>query len=109
MFSTKVNGPEVLSSASDKAELLTETFSKNSNLDDPGLSLPVFSSTTNLKLRDSVTTEMVKKVTMTIDLSKRLICPDWIPVVVLNNLEPELSCISAELLNKSLKESCFLD
>ena len=71
--------------------------------------MPVFPSTTNLKLRDSVTTEIVKKVTVTIDLSKRLICPDWIPVVVLNNLESELSYILAKLFNKSLKESCFLD
>ena len=35
------NGPEVLSSASDKAKLFAEYFSKNSNLDDSGISLPV--------------------------------------------------------------------
>ena len=35
------NGPEVLSSASDKAKLFAKTFSKNSNLDDSGISLPV--------------------------------------------------------------------
>ena len=35
-----LNGPEVLSSASDKAKLL-KTF-KNSNIDDSGISLPVF-------------------------------------------------------------------
>ena len=34
------NGPEVLSSASDKAKLFPENFSKNSNLDDSGISLP---------------------------------------------------------------------
>ena len=38
------NGPEVLSSASDKAKLFAENFSKNSNLDDSGISSPVFSS-----------------------------------------------------------------
>ena len=38
------NGPEVLSSASDKAKLFTEKFSLNSNLDDSGVSLPVFPS-----------------------------------------------------------------
>ena len=38
------NGPEVLSSASDKAKLFTENFSKNSNLDDSVISLPVFPS-----------------------------------------------------------------
>ena len=37
-----LNGPEVLSSASDKAKLFVENFSKNSNLDDSGISLPVF-------------------------------------------------------------------
>ena len=35
------NGPEVLSSASDKAKLFAENFSLNSNLDDSGVSLPV--------------------------------------------------------------------
>ena len=44
------NGPEVLSSASDKAKLLAENFSKNSNLDDSGITLPVFPSRTGLKL-----------------------------------------------------------
>ena len=35
--------------------------------------------------------------------------PDCIPVVVLKNCEPELSCILAELFNKCLKEFCFPD
>ena len=56
------NGPEVLSSASDKAKLFAENFSKNSNLDDSGISLPVFSSRTNLKLHNiSVTTLLAKR------------------------------------------------
>ena len=46
------NGPEVLSSASDKAKLFAENFSKNSNLDNSGISLTVFASRTNLKLHD---------------------------------------------------------
>ena len=36
------NGPEVLFSASDKAKLFAKNFSKNSNLDDAGISLPFF-------------------------------------------------------------------
>ena len=36
--------PEVLSSAYDKAKLFAKNFSKNSNLDDSGISLPVFPS-----------------------------------------------------------------
>ena len=46
------NGSEVLSSASDKAKLFAENFFKNSNLDDSGISLPVFPSRTNLKLHN---------------------------------------------------------
>ena len=74
-----------------------------------GISLPVFSSRTNLKLHNiSVTPKMVKKVVTNLDLSKAS-SPDSIPVVVLENCEPELSSIQAELLNKCLKESCFPD
>ena len=103
------NGPEVLSSASDKAKFYAENFSLNSNLDDSGVSLPVFPSRTNLKLHNiSITPKMVRKVVMNLDLSKAS-GPDCIPVVVLKNCEPELSYILAELFNKCLKESCFQD
>ena len=51
---------------------------------------------------------MVRKVIMNLDLSKAS-GPDYIPVVVLKNCEPELSYILAELFNKCLKESCFPD
>ena len=44
------NGPEVLTSAPGKANMFAENFSKNSNLDESGISLPVFPSRTNLKL-----------------------------------------------------------
>ena len=65
------NGPEVLSSASDKAKLFAKNFSKNSNLDDSGISLPVFPSRTNLKLHNiSITHKMVKKVITNLDSSK---------------------------------------
>ena len=101
------NGPEVLSSGSDKAKLFSENFSKNSNLDDSGISLPVFPSRTNLKLHNiSVTPKVVKKVITNLDLSKES-GPDCIPVKVIKNCEPELSYILAELFNKCLKESCF--
>ena len=63
------NGPEVLSSASDKVKLFAENFSKNSNLDDSGNSLPVFPSTTDLKLNNiSVTPKMVEKVITNLNL-----------------------------------------
>ena len=51
---------------------------------------------------------MVKKVITNLDSSKAS-GPDCILVVVLKNCEPELSYILAELFNKCLKESCFLD
>ena len=87
--------------------MFAENFSKNSNLDDLGISLPVFLSKTNLKLHNiSVTPKMVKKIIMNLDLSKAS-GPDCIPVVVLRNCESELSYILAELFSKCLKESCF--
>ena len=56
------SSPEVLSSASDKAKSFAEIFSKNYNLDDSGICLPVFPSRTNLKLHNiSVIPKMVKR------------------------------------------------
>ena len=99
----------MLSSASDKAKLFAENFSKNSYLDDSGIPLPVFLSGTNLKLHNiSVTPKMVEKVIMNLDFSKAFV-PDCIPVVVLKKCDPESSYILAKLFNKCLKESCFSD
>ena len=64
------NGLEVLTSASDKAKLFAKNFSKNSNLDDSGISLPVFPSRTYLKLHIPITPKMVKKVITNLDSSK---------------------------------------
>ena len=81
----------MLSSASHKTKLFAENFCMNSNLDDSGISLPVFPSRINLKLHNiSVTPKMVRKVVMNLDLSK-VSGPDCIPVVVLKKCEPELS------------------
>ena len=104
-----MNNPEVLPSAFDKENLFAENFSKNSNLDDSGISLPVFPSGTNLKVHNiSVTPKMVKKVIANLDSSKSS-GPDFIPVVVLKNCEPEVSYILPEFFNKCLKEPCFPD
>ena len=68
------NGPEVLSSASDKAKLFAENFSKNYNLGGSGISLPVFLSRTNLKLHNiSLTPKMVKKFIMNFDFQGHLV------------------------------------
>ena len=99
----------MLPSASDKVKLFAKNFSKNSNPDDSSISLPALHSRTNLKLQNiSVTSTLVKKVIMNLDLSKAS-GHDCIPVVVLKNFKLELSDILAELFNKCLKESCFPD
>ena len=98
-----------MSYASDKAKLFAQNFSKNSNLDDSGISLPVFLSSTNLKLHNiSITPKIVKKVITNLDSSK-VSGPDCILVVVLKNFEPEFSYVLAKLFNKCLNESCFPD
>ena len=101
------NGLEVMSSASDKAKLFAKNFSKNSNLDDSGISPSVFPSRTHLKLHNiSKTPKMVKKVIANLDPLKAS-GPDCIPVVVLKNYEAKLSYILAALFNICLKESFF--
>ena len=68
-----LNSPEVLSSSSHKAKIvyIYTNFSTNSNLDDSGISLPVFPSRTNLILHNiSVTPKVVKKVITNLDSSK---------------------------------------
>ena len=98
----------MLSSASGKAKVFANNFSQNSNLDDLGISLPVFLSRPNLKLDNISVTEMVKKIIMNLDSSK-VFGPDCNLVVFLKNCKPELSYLLAELFNMCLKESCFPD
>ena len=97
----------MLSSASNKVKSFAKSFSKNSNLDDSGISLPAFSSGTNLKLHNIyVTPNTVKKVIMNLDSSKAS-GPNCNTLVVLRNSEPELSYLLTKLFNMCLKESCF--
>ena len=85
----------MLSSASDKAKLCAENFSKTSNLNDSRISLLGFLASTNLKLHNiSVTPKMVKKVITNLNLSKAS-GPDCVLVVVLKNCKPEVSYILA--------------
>ena len=89
--------------------MFIKNFSRNSNFDDSGISLPVFPSRTNLKLHNlSVTLKLVKKVIVKLDLSK-VSGPDCTLVMVLKNYEAKLSYILALLFNISLKEFCFQD
>ena len=94
----------MLSSAYDKVKLFAKNFSKNSNLDDLSVSLPIFFSRTYLELNISVTPKMVKKVITNLESSK-ISGSDCIPVVVLKNCEPELSYILHELFKKSVLRS----
>ena len=103
-----LNGPELLSSASDKANLFAKNFSKKSNLNYSGMSSPVFLSRTNLKLHNICVTPKWLKIIPNLD-SSNASGVDCIPVMVLKNCEPELSYILAELFNMCLKESCFPD
>ena len=104
-----LSGPEVISSAPDKAKLFAENFSKNSNLEDSGIPFPSFPSRTNLKLHDIfVTPKLFKKFITNLDSSKAS-GPDCIPVVLLKKCVLELSYILPVLFNMCPKESCFPD
>ena len=101
--------PKMLSSRSDKAKSFSKSYSNNSNLEDSGISLPVFSSRINLKLHNiSVTSRTINKVVTNLD-SSNASGTDYIPVVVLENCESQLSYILTELFNMCLKEFCFPD
>ena len=68
------NETEALSSAFDKAKLFLKHFSKNSNLDESGISSPVFPFRTNLKLHNiSITPKMVKKVIQNLSHQRPLV------------------------------------
>ena len=116
VFSIKVNLLYLLYSTAQrccllhliKQSCLLKTFN-NSDLDDSGISLPIFPSRTYLKLYNiSVTPKMIKKVITDLD-SWKASSPDCIPVVVLQNCGPEFSYIVAELFNICLDESCAPD
>ena len=85
----------MLFSACGKANCLLKTFLRILIL---MISLPVYPSGANLKLRISVTPKMVKKVIRNLDSSKAS-GPDCIPVVVLKNFTPEYSLILAKRFN----------
>ena len=107
-FHIKAYG-KVQSSVSDKAKLFAKYFTKNSNIDDSGISLSAFTYRTNLKLSSIyVIPKLVKKIIIKLDLSKAS-GTDCIPQVVLRTCEPKLSYMLAELFSMCLKECCFPD
>ena len=77
MFSAKINLLYLLSSLFNghfQANLFAKNFSKNSNLDDIGIFLPVFPSRTSPRLCNiSLTLKMFRKVIVNLDFSKTLV------------------------------------
>ena len=101
------NGPEVLTSAVDKAELLAKRFSANSSLDSSRHQLPEFPLRTDAIFSNiDVSAAKVSQIIIHLDPSKAT-GPDGIPVVVLQKCSPELSPKLAKLFNKCITESCF--
>ena len=62
--------------------MFTKDFPENSNLDNSSISLPSFTSRTNLKLHNYVIVKFVKNVIINLDFSKTS-GPDCIPLVIL--------------------------
>ena len=101
------NGPEVLTSSKDKANLFANRFSTNSTLDDSLHPLPDFPSRTDQGISSlRITSRMVAKAILDLDVSKAT-GPDHIPSIVLRRCSPELSPVLAKLYSKCLAESCF--
>ena len=91
------NSLEVLSFACHKAKLVAKNSSKNANLDESGIFLPVFPSRTRLKLHNiSVTPKKFKRIVTNLDLS-RVSNPDCIPLMAIKNYEPKLPYMLIQL------------
>ena len=107
------NAPKARLCLSNKTKSLCDEkfsiFSKNFNLNDSDIYLPVFPCGNNQKLYIiPITPKLVKKLIINFDSSK-VPGPDYIPVVVQKNCEPNLSYILALIFYMCLKESCFVD
>ena len=89
-----------------KTKLFAEIFSKNSNIDNSGIS---FLSGTNLKIHNILLALIVVKNFKTDLHSSKVSGYDCIHAVLLKNFEPELSCILARFFNIFLKEYYFGD
>ena len=101
------NGPEVLTTSTDKANLFAGNFSYNSTLDDSYQLLPDFPSRTEHRLTSrKITARMVSHAIYHLDTCKAT-GPDRIPSIVLKMCSPELSPVLAKLYNKCLAKSCF--
>ena len=101
------NGPEVLSSAPDKAELFAKIFATNSNIKDDGVPLPDFDTRTDIDLTSlDFSVKTISSIISNLDPTKAT-GPDGIPVVLLQKCSPELSPVLAKLFRKCFAESWF--
>ena len=99
------NGPEVLTTSTDKANLFARNFSYNSTLDHSYQLLPDFPSRTEHRLTSrKITARMVSHAIYHLDTCKAT-GPDRISSIVLKMCSPELSTVLAELYNKCLAKS----
>ena len=108
------NAPKAKSCLCNKTKSLCDEnlsifFQKLFNLNDSDIYLPVFPCGNNQKLYIiPITPKLVNKLMINFD-SSRVPGPDYIPVGVQKNCEPNLSYILALIFYMYLKESCFVD
>ena len=102
---TIVNGPEILTSLLNKANLFAKLFSSNSTLEDNDHPLPDYPQRSDLSGLN-ITPSTVSKFINQLESSKA-VGPDEISDIVLKNLSAELSPILSILFNKCARQSCF--
>ena len=96
------NGPEVLTSSKDKAELFANLFSSNSTLDDTDHPIPEFLLRTDKFIENfDITPAKISSIIATLDISKAT-GPDGIPAILFQKCSPELSSVLSRLYNKCL-------
>lgn len=93
--------------SAEKAELLSTQFSKNSCLDDGGVTPPPFAMRTQETVPSPpISVKCVKRIISCLDTSKSS-GPDGIPVILFKKLSPELSPLLSKLFLKCVDASEF--
>ncbi|CAI9735156.1 Hypothetical predicted protein [Octopus vulgaris] len=101
------NGPEVLTTSNDKAELFAQLFSSHSILDGSGHPLlNALLKTDKLSRSSHITSAKFAAIMAQLDPSKAT-GPDGIPVTALQKCSPGLSSVLSRLFRKCISESCF--
>ena len=101
------NGPEVLTSSKDKANVLAERFAANSTIQEGEHTLPCFPLRTECVVpKPIITPKNITTIIHSLDSSKAT-GPDGIPIVVLKHCCPEIAPILSKLFNLCWSESTF--